>query len=427
MTDSVKKEPGVLRRIAVTSLISTVAFSGVLPPAGATQNPFGINPGILGAAADSINGGCGTESTSEASLASNGVANPNKLDPNKLKEEQTKNATDIIEEGKSRGLPKRAVTIALATALVEAEMVNVNYGDDIHGVTNPDGTLTSSLGLFQQQKWWGSKEDRLNPRKAAGFFYDALVKFDYQSMEPGSAAQRVQGSAFPSKYATRMGEAEAIFDKITGGKYEPAKTEKKDDAKDSKSSDSSGDSASDSSSSDSCPGGSGEESGKGGSYGKAKGKGGKGDDYPLHADAGSIAAGFDPDLDPWGLFVGQCVSWAAWRVNKQMGWDGKGDPPFTMAKMGMAGRGNGYQWSSGLAAKGYKTDMNPKKGAVAWWNSNVGPTAENGHVAIVEDYDLKGKRVYVSQYNAWPKPLEYSEAWYDFDQLSGFIHVADTE
>ena len=94
----------------------------------------------------------------------------------------------------------------------------------------------------------------------------------------------------------------------------------------------------------------------------------------------------------------------------------------------MAGQGNGYEWSGQLAEMGYVTDKNPKKGAIAWWDSNANEyVGHNGHVAIVESYDLAAGTVTVSQYNMQPKPLQYSEYTFPIDKISGFIHVADLE
>ena len=53
--------------------------------------------------------------------------------------EQAVNAATIAAVGTGRGLPERAVTIALATALQESGLRNIGHGD------------RDSLGLFQQR------------------------------------------------------------------------------------------------------------------------------------------------------------------------------------------------------------------------------------------------------------------------------------
>ena len=61
--------------------------------------------------------------------------------------EQAVNAATIAAVGTGRGLPERAVTIALATALQESKLYNLAGGD------------RDSLGLFQQRpsQGWGSR------------------------------------------------------------------------------------------------------------------------------------------------------------------------------------------------------------------------------------------------------------------------------
>lgn len=93
---------------------------------------------------------------------------------------QLENAAAIVREGQARSLPKVALQMAVACSMQEASLKNKGHGDEIYGVTNPDGTLTTSLGLFQQQQNWGSRADRLTPTKAAGFFYTALTASPYE-------------------------------------------------------------------------------------------------------------------------------------------------------------------------------------------------------------------------------------------------------
>lgn len=321
-----------------------------------------------------------------------------------LTDEQNQNARLLLgavqeRQGIDEKDRERLAIIVLITAIQESSLINVNYGDDIHGVTNPDGTLTSSLGLFQQQKWWGSTEQRMDPKTAANLFMDALMKVSWTTMEYGSAAQAVQRSAHPGLYSNHIQFAKDIIANI-GTDFTD-----------------SGDSGTSTISTSSCK------------DGKGTGTAGQGDDYPLAASQAAIAgSGFDPTPDPWGLYVGQCVSYVAWRINVQMGWKEGQEYPFTMAKMQMAGQGNGYEWSAQLAEMGYVTDKNPKKGAIAWWDSNANEyVGFNGHVAIVESYDLAAGTVTVSQYNMQPKPLQYSEYTFPIDKISGFIHVADLE
>lgn len=94
-----------------------------------------------------------------------------------------------------RGLPPRAASIALATAMQESKLRNIGHGDQ----AGPD-----SRGLFQQRpsQGWGTEDQVMDPYYAVNAFYDALVKIpDYESLEITDAAQRVQRSAYPRAYA----------------------------------------------------------------------------------------------------------------------------------------------------------------------------------------------------------------------------------
>jgi hypothetical protein len=125
--------------------------------------------------------------------------------------EQAENASLIASIAIERGLPARAVSIALATAFQESKLINIDYGD------------RDSLGLFQQRpsQGWGSAEEILDPVYATNVFYDALVEIDgYEDMEITEAAQQVQRSAFPSAYADHEEDARALASALTG--YSPA-------------------------------------------------------------------------------------------------------------------------------------------------------------------------------------------------------------
>lgn len=133
--------------------------------------------------------------------------------------EQLANAAMIVAVGQQRGVPLRGQTIAVMTAMGESSLVNVGYGDDRHGVTNPDGTLTCSLGLFQQQ-WclgWGTKEQVMDPAYAAGKFYERLVTVpDWGAMAPTLAAHAVQRNADPWHYAKWWDAAVEVVAAISG-------------------------------------------------------------------------------------------------------------------------------------------------------------------------------------------------------------------
>lgn len=120
---------------------------------------------------------------------------------------QAENASIIAGTAERRGLPARAVSIAIATAYQESKLENIDHGD------------RDSVGLFQQRpsQGWGSVEEILDPYYATNAFYDALVKVDgYQDMEITEAAQAVQRSAFPDAYADHEADGRAIASAMAG-------------------------------------------------------------------------------------------------------------------------------------------------------------------------------------------------------------------
>ena len=127
-----------------------------------------------------------------------------------LSTEQAENATLIAAIGVRRGLPARAVSIALATAYQESKIRNLTHGD------------RDSLGLFQQRpsQGWGTTTQVRDPYYAINAFYDALEKIaDYKTMRITEAAQRVQRSGFPEAYEAHAPDARALASVLTG--YSP--------------------------------------------------------------------------------------------------------------------------------------------------------------------------------------------------------------
>jgi hypothetical protein len=127
-----------------------------------------------------------------------------------LTTEQAENATLISAIGVSRGLPARAVSIALATAYQESKIQNLAHGD------------RDSLGLFQQRpsQGWGTATQVRDPYYATNAFYDALEKIpDYKSLRITEAAQRVQRSGFPEAYEDHAPDARTLASVLTG--YSP--------------------------------------------------------------------------------------------------------------------------------------------------------------------------------------------------------------
>ena len=127
-----------------------------------------------------------------------------------LATDQAANAGLITAVAVRRGLPARAASIALATAMQESKIRNISHGDQ----AGPD-----SRGLFQQRpsQGWGTSEQVMDPYHASNAFYDALAKVPgYQSLEITDAAQRVQRSAYPNAYAQHEVMARAFASSLTG-------------------------------------------------------------------------------------------------------------------------------------------------------------------------------------------------------------------
>lgn len=124
------------------------------------------------------------------------------------------NAAHIANAATALGLDATAQQLGIMTALGESTLDNITYGDwETSGVTNPNGTPTSSIGLFQQQEWWGSAKDRLDPFAAATLFYEALLGVEnWQGLEPSYAAHLVQGNLVWDHYTQAWPVAGQVLD-----------------------------------------------------------------------------------------------------------------------------------------------------------------------------------------------------------------------
>jgi hypothetical protein len=139
-------------------------------------------------------------STSRCTVAIDGASST-------LTAEQADNAALIAATALLRGLPAHAVTVALATALQESDLRNLDYGD------------RDSLGLFQQRpsQGWGSAEQIQDPRFAANAFYDHLEDVsDWEALPITEAAQAVQHSGHPLGYADHEADARLWARALTG-------------------------------------------------------------------------------------------------------------------------------------------------------------------------------------------------------------------
>lgn len=119
-----------------------------------------------------------------------------------LDAEQAANAALIITIGRQLGVSDRGLAIALATAMVESGLRNLDHGD------------RDSLGLFQQRPstGWGAAEQILDADRSTRAFFGGqndpsgqitrglLDVAGWESLPFTVAAQTVQISAYPDKY-----------------------------------------------------------------------------------------------------------------------------------------------------------------------------------------------------------------------------------
>ena len=124
---------------------------------------------------------------------------------------QRQNATTIVHQALALRMGPRAAVIAVATAMQESGLVNVDYG------------TSDSLGLFQQQPdcGWGTAQQVMNPAYAADAFLRALQRHEqadpaWNSQPLWMTAQAVQGSAFPYAYAKWESQAAHLVHQIVG-------------------------------------------------------------------------------------------------------------------------------------------------------------------------------------------------------------------
>jgi hypothetical protein len=123
---------------------------------------------------------------------------------------QVTNATTIVKQALVKKMGVRSAVVAVATAMQESELNNINYG------------TSDSLGLFQQRPscGWGTAQQIMEPTYAADAFFHALKVYqgsnpDWASQPLYQTAQGVQGSAFPTAYAKWEAQASGLVKHIT--------------------------------------------------------------------------------------------------------------------------------------------------------------------------------------------------------------------
>ncbi|WP_425864713.1 C40 family peptidase [Arthrobacter sp. TWP1-1] len=149
--------------------------------------------------------------------------------PVSLSESQVTVAKSYIAVGRARAVPNDGIVIALMMALQESGLqmlANTSVPESLEFPHDGVGGDHDSVGSAQQRTsaGWGSVSALMQPTYNAEAFYGGLQGPNHgsprglldvpgwQQMDKGAAAQAVQGSAFPERYAKWQPEAEAILE-----------------------------------------------------------------------------------------------------------------------------------------------------------------------------------------------------------------------
>lgn len=139
--------------------------------------------------------------------------------------EMKSNAEVIYKIGRSLAISDYGIVIALATAMQESGLRNINYGD------------RDSVGLFQQRPsaHWGSVREIMNPEYSARAFFGGRTSptfgaarglldiKNWSTLNLTQAAQAVQISAYPNAYAKWETSAWVWLDELMAGSVEANK------------------------------------------------------------------------------------------------------------------------------------------------------------------------------------------------------------
>ncbi|WP_345454062.1 CHAP domain-containing protein [Arthrobacter gyeryongensis] len=278
-------------------------------------------------------------------------------------QEQLKNAAAIMGAGKALSLSANGQMISVMVALGESGLRALDIGD---------GAGPDSRGLFQQRAngAWGSYADRMDPTRSATNFIKALQGVPgWELLEPTIAGNKVQRNADPYHYQKYWPEAVKLVQALSNSKFSLQ----------------GGDCA-------------------------IPGQSGAGDDYPWKNSPTWLQGGANTaSTSPLGMYYRECVDFALWRVNQQMG---STKAPFKFLNSSFRpdgqGLGSALTWKAGWDAKGWPTGSTPRVGAVVWYAPGAGGADPNfGHVAVVKE--VKDNGTYVEEgYNGNPAPADHS-------------------
>ncbi|MEV0002836.1 hypothetical protein AB0H28_11170 [Micromonospora sp. NPDC050980] len=138
-----------------------------------------------------------------------------------LDQRQMDNAKAIVDVGRQMKLPRRALVVAVATAMQESDLHNLANDGLPESFDHPhqgSGSDHDSVGLFQQRpsSGWGTVAQLMRPAYAARAFFAALVEVPgWADLSITGAAQAVQVSAFPDAYAKHEERADTVVAALT--------------------------------------------------------------------------------------------------------------------------------------------------------------------------------------------------------------------
>ncbi|MGW5580763.1 hypothetical protein [Micromonospora chokoriensis] len=138
-----------------------------------------------------------------------------------LDQAQMDNAKIIVDVGLDMKMPRRALVVALSTAMQESNLYNLASDVLPESFDYPNqgsGSDHDSVGLFQQRpsSGWGTVAELMRPSYAARAFYTALNEVPgWQDMSVTYAAQSVQISAYPDAYAQHEERATTVAAALT--------------------------------------------------------------------------------------------------------------------------------------------------------------------------------------------------------------------
>lgn len=277
--------------------------------------------------------------------------------------EQLANASTIVSTATAMHLPPQASVDALAAAMQESGLRNLNGGD------------RDSLGLFQQRpsKGWGSPQQIQDPAYATTQFLQHLVQLpNWQSLPAGQAVQQVQRSADSSggAYQRWVDDARQLASNAQGPQPTPAAQL------------------------DGCQSTPGQPSPGQGTALTSAVQGSQGTIKVLGTAVTPLFSSVPPNGYPNTFPAGQCTYYAA--TQHRVTWSG-----------------NAADWYANAQAQGARVTNTPTVGAIAVWRA--GPRySVYGHVGIViavaptsytvAEMNYRGEGVVDQRVVAWPDP-----------------------